>query len=78
MNIVLQVLRNVPIRGLIFLNEAFYRDISWFNTFLEEYNSCTKIHRVQDHHFSVYVDASLQGLGAYFSGKVYFKEIPEC
>ena len=77
-NRVLQVLRNAPIRGRILLNEAFYRDISWFNTFLEEYNGCTKIHRVQDPHFSVYVDACLQGLGAYCNDKVYFKEIPEC
>ena len=32
---------------------------------------------MQDPQFSVYVDACLQGLGTYFNGKVYFKEISE-
>ena len=77
-NRVLTTLRNAPMAGWTYLNEAFYRDIAWFSKFMEDYNGVTKIHKQQQPDVNLYVDACLQDVGAYTHGRVYHKRIPLC
>ena len=77
-NRVLTTLRNAPTSGRINLDEAFYRDITWFCKFMESYNGVSKIHTQREPEIDLYVDACLLAVGAYSHGKVYNKNIPIC
>ena len=76
-NRILAVLRGSPKIGHIALNEAFHRDIAWFNQFLESFNGSVKIHDYDSINNVVYVDASLVAMGAIFNRKVYTLQIPQ-
>ena len=77
-NRILQVLRAAPAQGRISLDANFFKDINWFRQFLVSYNGVTRIHSDVTAYKDLYVDASLQGIGAYIEGKVYWSAIPEC
>ena len=76
-NRILAVLRGSPKVGYIALNEAFHKDIAWFNQFLESFNGSVKIHDHNGINNVVYVDASLFAMGAIFNRKVYTLQIPQ-
>ena len=40
-NRMLQLLRDTPEKDCIALHTGFYRDLNWFNTFLDQYNGIT-------------------------------------
>ena len=77
-NRILQVLRAAPPQGRISLDADFFRDINWFRQFIDSFNGITKIHSPASACKDLYVDASLQGIGAYFEQQVYWCAIPEC
>ena len=56
---------------------GFFKDIKWFNTFLEKFNGVVKIHRKDSKCYQVYVDASLTRVGGIYNGNVYSSSIPE-
>ena len=62
--------------GNIMLNEEFHRDLNWFNTFLIQYNGITFYDNtiIKD---TVFLDASLQGLGGIFRNMVYSLPLQE-
>ena len=72
-NRILQVLRMAPPQGRISLDAEFFRDINWFRRFLDKFNGVTKIHNTAAPARDLYVDASLQGIGAYFEGQPKFQ-----
>ena len=43
-NRIVTVLSNAPASGMFKLPGMFYKDIRWFNKFLEEFNDVIKIH----------------------------------
>ena len=57
------------------LDEDYHRDLKWFLTFLVSFNGVTMYNRrpVSD---TVYLDASLTGLGACFNNLVYTLPLP--
>ena len=75
-NHILAVLRRCPKVGYIPLNEAFKKDIAWFNQFLVTFNSSVKIHDDNVANNVIYVDASLLTMGDIFGRKVYTLQIP--
>ena len=77
-NRILQVLRVAPPQGRISLDANFFKDINWFRRFLDSFNGVTRIHSDVSAYRNLYVDASLQGIGAYTEQKVYWSAIPEC
>ena len=76
-NRMLAVLRNAPVSGLFPLPGMFYKDIAWFNKFLAEFNGIVKIHRNKLQKYNVFVDASLQQVGAIWERQVYSCNIPD-
>ena len=54
---------------------GFYKDIKWFNLFLEKFNGVVKIQSSEC--YEVHVDASLTRVGGIFNNKVYSTPIPE-
>ena len=77
-NRILQLLRSTPHTGRISLNASFYKDINWFIKFMDLFNGVAKIHRKEEQFTEVFVDACLEGIGAYTQGHVYYSKIPEC
>ena len=73
----LLLLRQHTHKSHIVLNQEFYRDLNWFNTFLLQYNGITFYDNAptQD---TVSLDASLQGMGGVFKNMVYTLSIPKC
>ena len=63
----------------IHLSDEFHRDIKWFLTFLPTYNGISYIckHRL-DNGQSLYLDASLTGMGAVWRNRVYATPIHNC
>ena len=55
----LQVLRNVPGQGHIQLPTYFFKDVKWFDKFLQKFNGFVEIHKKYVKCFNVVVDASL-------------------
>ena len=70
LNRMLLLLRQHTNTGHIMLNEEFHRDLNWFNTYLIQYNGITFYDNtmIKD---TVFLDASLQGLGGVFRNMVY-------
>ena len=77
LNRILSVLRQAPDRGYILLPRGFFKDIAWFNKFLDQFNGVVAMHRTNVIQHEISVDASLKMVGGYFQGKVYAIEIPE-
>ena len=77
-NRILQVLTASPPQGRISLDADFYRDINWFRQFLDSFNGVAKIHSYTEVSRNLYVDASLQAIGAYIDQEVYWSALPEC
>ena len=63
----------------IHLSDEFHKDILWFLTFLPSYNGISYIckHRL-DQGQSLYLDASLTGMGAVWRNRVYATTIHNC
>ena len=72
----LQALRSNANSTRSSLNDGFYKDLCWFNTFLDQYNGVTYFdNKVSDH--TVHLEASLAGMGAVFGNMVYTLSIPQ-
>ena len=76
LNGILATLCKTPLSGHIQLPTDFYKDINWFNLFLDTFNALVEIHQVNKVPLQVYVDVSLRMVGGYFQGKVYAVEVP--
>ena len=76
-NRILGVLRSAPMKGKVTLPLGFFKDIEWFNKFLEKFNGVVKIHNKESKCHEVYVDASLTRVGGIFDNNVYSTTIPE-
>ena len=70
-NRMLQTLRTCPKKGSIPLNNEFFKDLNWFSRFLKSFNGSVEIHTNQETENIIYVDSSLQEMGAYYNGQVY-------
>ena len=63
LNRMLQFLRSHHDSKKFVLKSEFFKDLCWFNTFLDQYNRVTYFdNKVPDH--TVHLDASLTGMGA--------------
>ena len=61
------------------LTEDFHKDIQWFLKFLPSYNGISYIRkRKVDAEQSLYLDASLTGMGAIWSDRVYTTPSHNC
>ena len=76
-NRILTTLRNAPAMGNFRLPGLIYKDIAWFNKFLQKFNGVVKIHTKNTPHYNVFVDASLQQVGGIWNKKVYSCNIPD-
>ena len=75
LNRMLALLRDNHNVQKILLNQAFFQDLTWFNTFLSSFNGVT----YYDHQLpsaQVHLDACLTGLGGHFDSMVYALPIP--
>ena len=71
-NSILALFRNNAHKKRIKLNEEFFKDIHWFLTFLPSYNGISYFDKQDvEHCDSLYLDASLSGLGAVWANRVY-------
>ena len=78
-NRLLAVFRNNSHLKTIQLTNEFHRDIQWFLTFLPAYNGVSYIHKPRiDDKQSLYLDASLTGMGAVWRNRVYATPIHNC
>ena len=59
----------------ILLNQPFFQDLSWFNTFLCNFNG-TMYYDKKFPSTQVYLDACLTGLGGHYDSMVYAIETP--
>ena len=75
LNRMLQLLRTNHTAKIISLNNDFKRDLNWFLTFLRQYNGVT-FYDNQEIQETIFLDASLQGLGGAFNNEVYALTIP--
>ena len=71
----LQLLRDNTTKPVITLDERFYKDLNWFNTFLSQYNGVTFYDHQKPQH-TVHLDACLTGFGGSFNNMVYHLQIP--
>ena len=72
----LATFRNGHKSALIYLDSEFFKDLNWFNMFLNTFNGCVFINKQE--HFTLYVDASFMGIGGIFNNNVYAYHIPDC
>ena len=78
LNRMLQVLRDNKNKRWICLNREFHRDLNWFGAFLPTFNDAVTFQMIEGNQmFDLYVDASLQGLGACWGNVGYSCPIPE-
>ena len=70
-NRILFTLRMAPDAGRIRLNHAFKRDIRWFTTFLHHFNGRVFFNKTHKLPLYLYLDACLDGLGAFLNNHVY-------
>ena len=66
----LQLLRDNVNRTKILPSDQFFRDFTWFNVFLKQYNVVT-FHNHLTCNTEIHLNASLTGLGAIFDNVVY-------
>ena len=75
LNCMLQVLRSNADSATSVLTDSFYKDLCWFNTFLDQYNGVTYFdNKVSDH--TVHLDVSMTRMGVVFGDMVYTLPIP--
>ena len=78
-NRLLAVFRNSSHLRTIHLSDEFHKDIQWFLTFLPSYNGISYIYKPKmDKGQSLYLDASLTGMGAVWRNRVYATPIHNC
>ena len=70
-NRMLQLLRQCPIKGCIAISKGFRKNLNWFLSFMEQLNGSVEMHTKNSYTYDIYVDASLQGLGAKLGNMVY-------
>ena len=70
-NRMLQLLRQCPIKGHITISQGFWKDLNWFLIFMEQFNGSVEMYLRDTYTYEIYVDASLQGLGAKLENMVY-------
>ena len=75
LNRMLQLLRDNVHNSKILLNDQFFKDLAWFNTFLENYNGVT-FYDLPNSNIEVHLDACLTGLGGHFGNLIYTLPIP--
>ena len=75
-NRILTLMREIPDKGRIGLTNAFYKDINWFCQFLDAFNGVVAIPKKLVLPKTVFIDACLQGFGAYYDRNVYFEPVP--
>ena len=75
LNRMLQLLRDNVHNSKILLNDLFFRDLAWFNTFLQNYNGVT-FYDLPNSNIEVHLDACLTGLGGHFGNLKYTLPIP--
>ena len=75
LNRMLQLLRDNSNTKDIVLTTEFFKDLRWFNTFLQVYNGVT-MYQVTPLFEDIHLDASLTGLGGQFKNYVYSIAIP--
>ena len=75
LNRMLMLLRENVHTHFIKLDTEFHRDLQWFNTFLLQYNGITFYDNAPTQ-ATVFLDASLQGLGGVFQDMVYTLPLP--
>ena len=75
LNRMLMLLRKNVHTNFIKLDTEFHRDLKWFNTFLSQYNGITFYDNAPTQ-ATVFLDASLQGLGGVFEDMVYTLPLP--
>ena len=75
LNRMLQTLRNAKDLTNIKLDDQFYRDLNWFQTFLPHFNGVCLYHHPPLKNI-IQIDASLQGLGGRWGDLVYKLSIP--
>ena len=75
LNRMLQLLRDHTSKHTITLDGNFYKDLNWFNTFLNQYNGVTFYDYQKPQHI-VHLDACLTGFGGSFDNMVYHLQIP--
>ena len=71
-NRILQMYRN---NGQIQLDSEYFRYLNWFVVFLEQYNGVT-FYDNRPLNYTIYLDASLTGLGGTFKNMVYALSLP--
>ena len=77
LNRILTVLRNTPATGVKPLPDMFFRDITWFNKFLNIFNGQVNFYSQVQKHKEVWIDASLMQVGAKYENYVYSSDIPQ-
>ena len=76
LNRMLQLLRDNSHKDKIFLTSDFFKDLKWSQVFFTPYYGVTFYHQPPAHK-SIYLDASLEGLGDCYDGYVYALQIPK-
>ena len=76
LNRLLHTLRCATNKNSIRLDDNFKKDISWFNTFLEDFNGVSFFDKppIQG---EIYLDASIKALGACFQNEIYHHTFDE-
>ena len=75
-NRMLTTLWNAPAKGHFKIPVSFYKDVQWFDKFLDHFNGSVKIHGNNNVDHQSFVDASLQQVGAIWNKEVYSCDIP--
>ena len=76
LNRILAVLRGTPASG-VKLPDMFFKDIAWFNNFLEIFNGQVKFYSEMQKCKQVWADASLMQIGAKYENGVCSCDIPQ-
>ena len=71
LNRILALLHQNHGKKRIYLTHAFFRDINWFVKFMHRFNGVVCFHKQSIPTESAYIDASLTGLGGFWSGQAY-------
>ena len=70
-------MRNAPAKGHIALPMGFYKDINWFIRFLEKFNGMVNFYSHAKVTHEIFVDASLNAVGAKYGNVIYTCDIPD-
>ena len=56
---------------------GFYKDIDWFTRFLEKFNGMVNFYGHEKVTHEIFVDVSLNAVGARYNKEIYTCDIPE-